>query len=116
MDSNESMIAVCGLDCGTCGIHLATDDPELAKRLAKNFRENGIIPDAEPGMFRCDGCKGDRSNHWNEPCWMLKCCVDDKGLEFCSQCRDFPCRELEDWSVQNEKYQKAFDRLKNMVM
>lgn len=112
--NNKPMIAVCGIDCATCGIRLAPDNPEIAERLVKSFQENGLIPHAEPSIFHCDGCRGDRSKHWSENCWILKCCVDDKGLEYCSQCRDFPCNELAEWSAQNERYQKAFNRLKDM--
>ncbi len=112
--SDESMIAVCGLDCGACGILLASDNPQIAERLAKNFREQGIIPDATPNIFRCDGCKGDRSRHWSADCWILKCCVDDKRLEFCNQCTDFPCPQLEKWATANDKYREALARLKNM--
>lgn len=111
---NRSMIAVCGLDCGACGILLASDNPQMAERLAKNFREQGIIPDATPDMFRCDGCRGDRARHWSANCFMLKCCIDDKSLEFCNQCPDFPCSQLEEWATKNEKHKEALVRLKSM--
>ena len=29
----------------------------------------------------CLGRSGDRAKHWSPDCWILKCCVDEKGLE-----------------------------------
>lgn len=110
----NAMIAACGLNCSTCGIHLAESNRETAERLAKDFSSKGIIADAKPEMFRCDGCRGDRSRHWSPDCWILKCAVDDKGLEYCSHCSDFPCSKLEEWSNEREGYKKALNYLKSM--
>ena len=108
---DEIMMGACGINCGNCDIKLATNDTAIAERLAKGFSEKGIIPDATPDMFRCDGCLGDRFTHWSANCWILQCCVDDKKLDNCSQCDSFTCKELEDWAEGNERYQKALDRL-----
>jgi hypothetical protein len=68
----------------------------------------------------CNGCKGDRSVHWSVnddgtvSCWILECCVDRKGLEFCSQCGEFPCDRLTEWSKENDGYGAAFARLQSM--
>jgi hypothetical protein len=114
MKHEKPMIAACGLDCANeCGIFRAPRDPSVAQGLAEHFRSQGYS-DAEPGWFHCDGCKGDRTKHWSADCWILKCCVDDKGLEYCSQCADFPCRKLEDWAAQGNRYARALDRLKSM--
>ncbi len=111
--SDNSMIACCGLDCSTCGIRLAENDPERAGRLTREFRANGFT-DAQPEWFRCDSCRGDRSKHWSENCWILKCCVDDRGLKYCSQCEDFACARLEEWAEKNDRYRKALNRLIEM--
>jgi len=111
---DPSELGACGINCSNCDIHLATNNEEIAQRLAKGFSEKGIIPDATPDMFKCGGCRGDRSMHWSEDCWILKCCVDDRGQENCSQCSDFPCGKLEEWSLENEKYEKAFNRLQSL--
>jgi hypothetical protein len=109
---SEPMIAVCGLDCANeCGIFHAPHDPELALRLTEHFRSQGYT-DAQPDWFHCDGCRGDRTKHWSANCWILKCCVDDKGLEFCNQCEDFPCQRLEEWAGKNGRYTVALNRLK----
>jgi len=81
--------------------------------------EEGKAEIIERGMY-CKGCKGDRSVHWNinddgsVSCGILECCVDQRGLQFCSECVDFPCGRLIEWSKENEKYGEALTRLKAM--
>jgi len=58
--------------------------------------------------------KGDRARHWSADCWILQCCIDKKGLEFCNQCHDFPCSGLEEWAKGDKRYEKALRRLKAM--
>lgn len=111
---DPSELGACGINCGNCDIRLASDDKEIAERLATGLSEKGIIAYATPDMFRCDGCRGDRSMHWSADCGILACCVDDRGQENCSECRDFPCTQLLEWSTQNERYEKALNRLKSL--
>jgi hypothetical protein len=114
------LIAVCGLDCGGCEIRTAPFDARAAEVLVAWFREMGWLAEDE-GMAEvverrmvCQGCRGDRSLHWSADCWILQCCVDDKGLAFCYQCDDFPCRRLGEWAAQNEGYTEALSRLQAM--
>ncbi len=113
-------IAVCGLDCGSCDISRVSTDPEAAKSVTEWFREMGWIEEGEEvddvvgRAPYCMGCRGDRAVHWSPDCWILKCCVDDKGLEHCSECDAFPCQELKEWSKKNEGYSRAFERLMRM--
>jgi len=46
---------------------------------------------------------------------MLRCCVDERRLEFCSDCVEFPCERLQNWAARDEGYGKALARLKGMV-
>lgn len=117
---DEEIIAVCGLDCGSCDIRLATTNNEAAERLAEWFKSMGWLKDDDgvEELLRkapyCMGCHGDRGRHWSPDCWILKCCIDEKGLNHCSECKGFPCEELEKWSGQNGSYSEAFERLKSM--
>jgi hypothetical protein len=86
------MMAVCGLDCGTCDIRRAPTDPEAARVVVAWFQEKewleedeGIAEVIEREMY-CTGCRGDRSTHWSPDCPLLRCCVDEKHLEHCAQC------------------------------
>lgn len=119
-------IAACGLDCESCGIRRIPLDDKAAEGCVAWFRDMGWLKPEEGkaeiierGMY-CKGCKGDRAVHWSVnddssvSCSILECCVDQKDLLFCSECRDFPCDRLTTWSKENEKYGEAFDRLKAM--
>lgn len=112
-NSRNRMIAVCGLDCSGCDIRLATTDKNLAQKIADWFRKNQN-EDVKPEDIHCLGCKEDRNRHWSPDCWILKCCVDEKGLEYCYECEDFVCRRLEEWATQSERYQNALERLRQM--
>ena len=105
-------IAPCGLDCSACAIYIAAHDPEAAERLAKQWRQ-GISEKAKAEWFRCQGCRGDKSVRWCDDCKIAEC-AEERGLEFCSQCDDFPCVLLLVWAEEPEPHRIAFERLKQM--
>ncbi|MCK4347725.1 MAG: DUF3795 domain-containing protein [Thermoplasmatales archaeon] len=65
-------IGCCGLDCGLCPRYYTV------------------------GTSRCPGCCGPDfwQKHPGSP--ILNCCVKRKGLEFCSDCSEFPCSKFKD--------------------
>lgn len=91
------MIAYCGIDCSKCDSYLATrsgSDEELARvaeKLSKRYRA-----EVKPEYVICDGCKtGKRHSYYcTNSCKMRSCCVE-KGYDFCFECADFPCKELQ---------------------
>jgi hypothetical protein len=117
---DERLIAVCGLDCTDCALRTSATDERAAEELAGWFRgmgwiaEDGGVAEIQAHGPYCQGCHGDRAVHWSADCWILKCCVDDKGLSFCYECGDFPCQPLGEWAAQNERYTEAFDRLRRL--
>ena len=125
MQTEERMIAVCGLDCTECDIRRIPTDDEAAKRMVRWFRQMGWLKEdegvseiIERSMY-CKGCRGDRSVHWDANCKILHCCVDQKGLTSCHECDDFVCERLEEWAQnahpsQSAKYAKALDRLRGL--
>jgi hypothetical protein len=113
MGDESRMIAACGLDCSRCDIFRAKDNPELAEKIADWFRKEQNV-DVDGQDIGCTGCGGPRPSHWSPNCWILKCCVDEKGLEYCSQCPDFPCDRLKDWAKENDAYGEALKRLQAM--
>ena len=52
--------------------------------------------------------------HWSADCWILRCCVDERGLDSCYLCPDFPCQPLNEWATQNDSYAQALSRLVSM--
>ncbi len=110
---STDIIAACGLVCNECGIYKATNDAKVAEGVAKWFRENQGA-EMKASDVHCEGCRGNRERHWSADCWILKCCVEDRGLENCSQCGEFPCSKLVDWSKGSDRYADAFNRLQSM--
>jgi hypothetical protein len=43
---------------------------------------------------------------------MLKCCVDERKLEFCFECDNFVCERLNEWALQDPKYGEGVERLR----
>ena len=113
MSKSNELTGACGLDCKECDIRWASDNPELAAKIADWLHQHGY-PHVRPEHVHCSGCKGDRAKHWSADCWILECCVDRNGLQFCYQCRDFPCSRLEEWAKGDRRYEKALSQLKEM--
>ncbi|MFN2164839.1 MAG: DUF3795 domain-containing protein, partial [Anaerolineae bacterium] len=59
-------------------------------------------------------CHGDRAAHWSADCWILRCCVDERGLESCAECVEFPCARLLEWAHGDAQYEQALARLQAM--
>ena len=113
-------IAACGLDCGACPIRRVPFDADAAEEVVSWFRKEGWLKEGEgvaeaiERSMYCNGCHGDRSIHWDAECWILHCCVDERGLTHCSECEVFPCDRLQEWSEQREAYGEALERLRRM--
>ena len=113
MNKHNQLIAVCGLNCNECDIFKATNNPVIAQEIVDWLKKERDT-EAKIEDIRCLGCKGDRTKHWSPDCWILKCCVDKKGLGFCYQCADFPCEKLDQWAKGSKGYKEALNRLKEI--
>lgn len=113
MKQQNEMIAACGLDCGECGIFKATNDVERAQRIVDWFKKERDEEVKIEDIY-CLSCRGDRTRHWSPDCWILKCCVDQRGLDFCFECEDFPCEKLSEWAQESEDYGRALKQLEEL--
>lgn len=115
--ASAGMMAACGLDCGTCSIRCFPFDEKAACEAIPWYRKMGWLGEGEgvaeavAKRLLCHGCHGDRAAHWSADCWILQCCVDQKGLRHCAECGAFPCKRLVAWSKSDASYAKAFARL-----
>lgn len=118
---NKKWMAACGLNCEPCEIRLAPFDTTAAEVVIEWFKNQGWLAESEsmPEVIErklfCTGCLGSRETHWSADCWFLACCVDQHGLESCSQCTDFPCDRLVAWSQEDKAYQQALENLRNLL-
>ena len=96
--------AVCGLYCDACSIYIGShEDP---KRLALFASRMGwSVEDAY-----CDGCRAERRTPYCRACTMYACALG-RGLDFCSECADFPCAELEDFQRERPHRIELYDCL-----
>jgi hypothetical protein len=87
-----SRAAVCGLFCPACSAFIATrEDPVRAQKIADGWG----VPVEEA---RCDGCRSDRRFVYCRTCRLVTCAAE-RGLDFCSQCGDYPCAELKEFQA-----------------
>lgn len=100
-NTEEKMIAYCGLDCSKCLAYIATqaDDDRLrvdcASKWSTEYKSN-----IKPESINCDGCKSDgRKFSICHTCGIRKC-ASEKGVDNCSVCEDYACRNLKDfWTI-----------------
>ena len=87
----RNLIAPCGIYCGGCPLYQARTDAVLRRRIA----EKSGVP--EDKLALCEGCrplKGREPAIGGEICSTYACATNDKKVEFCYQCSDFPCLKL----------------------
>ncbi len=86
----KDLIAICGLDCGSCDARLATlrCDDALRRKTAKLWSElNGV--EITPEMINCVGCRVDgvKTPYCESLCPIRQCALR-RGLETCGVCEE----------------------------
>jgi len=90
MSGDAKLVSPCGLYCGVCPVHRAGSNPSLAESIGKLMN----MPAEE---VKCDGCRpqqGAVMSRRSSVCETYDCCVNQRKLQFCYQCDDFPCLKL----------------------
>ncbi|MFC1950857.1 DUF3795 domain-containing protein [Chloroflexota bacterium] len=68
----------------------------MQNRLPKQMGPCGVYCAACPSYGKtCQGCGSEETSQKRRSKWGCKirvCCLDTKGLQFCSQCDEFPCK------------------------
>ena len=77
--------AYCGLYCGACANLIRS----------ANARK--------PSDVKCLGCKSAKPPKWGSTC-KIKACAKERGHDFCSQCKDYPCEKLHDFHYCGRDY------------
>ena len=109
---SQQIIGACGVICNNCKIYKAPNNPEIAEELVEHFQ--GKWENVKQQDFHCEGCRSDLSGHWNPDCWIRKCCISEKKLNYCYECSEFPCLKFKDWTKKDKRYEEALERLKKM--
>jgi hypothetical protein len=95
--TKRSLTAPCGLDCFNCEIYEGNITEEFKKAFASKIQK-------DPEEVPCRGCRAEKGcRHLGLPCETLKC-IEDKGLEFCFECEEFPCVKLQPAKEGADRY------------
>jgi hypothetical protein len=85
--SDKTFAAVCGLYCRACSWYIAaTEEPGRLRRLASQFHFT-----EEESL--CRGCRSSKRLPYCANCKM-SICAAERGIDFCSQCDEYPCKDL----------------------
>ncbi len=84
MDLN--LIAPCGIDCVNCDLFAANRKRDVWERAAQRLGK-------KTEDMACPGCRENRGCVIHEGC-PTYACVTGRGVAFCSDCGEFPCRNL----------------------
>ncbi len=90
----KQLTAPCGRDCFNCPLYCAKNDESLKNYFAEKYN-------MEKDKVGCDGCKNIEGKchflqklGFSEQCKIYKC-INNKNLDFCYECKDFPCDLLQ---------------------
>ena len=91
---DKRLVAVCGLFCPSCPLYIGThEDPKRLEWFADRF--NCSVEE-----LKCEGCRSDtRCIFCRASCKMTRC-ANEKGLDFCGKCDEYPCNELRDFQTR----------------
>jgi hypothetical protein len=86
---NENLVAPCGLYCGEC----------------LGFQDE-----------RCGGCVSRKGLclKYSKICNIYECCVAERKHRFCSECRDFPCKKIDNFFNTPEWHTQVVTNLKQI--
>ena len=80
---------------------VAMDSEEMKQQFALKIQK-------DPEDVACRGCRLQNGcRHFSQPCETLKC-VEEKELEFCFECKEFPCVKLQPAKEGADRYPHNF--------
>ena len=86
--TKRRLTAPCGLDCFNCEIYEGNITEDMKQQFAAKIQK-------DPEEVACKGCRIEKGcRHLGLPCETLRC-IEEKGLEFCFECGEFPCEMLQ---------------------
>ena len=90
--TNKTVAAVCSLYCEGCSLYIATtEDPDRLRQFAARFHMS-------EEAVTCHGCRSDKRGPYCRKCKMSSCAAG-KGIDFCVECREYPCKELKEFQA-----------------
>lgn len=104
-NSEKWVMSACGLNCAKCDIYQAYQGNEkLRNEIVEWFRKE-CNEAVKPEQIKCEGCRGSLDAHWSSDCKMMLCATK-RGLQYCFQCAEFPCAEVNKFSLDGISHHK----------
>lgn len=99
----EELTAPCGRDCFNCPFYLAKNNEKAKEILSQKLQ-------LKPEQVTCEGCRNIEGNcqvlknyGFSGNCKIYKC-YEEKDIDFCFECKDFPCDLLHPLADRAEKF------------
>ncbi len=116
----EDSLSYCGLICDKCAIYLATREKDEEKKhemrveIARQIKEHYGEEYKPEDVTDCDGCKSENGRLFSgcSKCKIRKC-AQDKDIENCAYCDEYPCEELEKIFTTDPDARKRLDKIKS---
>ncbi len=91
--TDKKLAAVCGLFCPACHVFIGThEEPAKLANMAQRFKQ-------PLDKIQCNGCRSAKRCFYCETvCFMAKCAAG-KGVEFCGDCAEYPCKGLKEFQA-----------------
>ncbi len=84
--------AVCGLFCTACTVFIGTrEDPDRLKVMAERLQ-------ISVEELSCEGCRAENRSLRCQTCQFVSCAAE-KGVDFCSECDEYPCEDLKEFQA-----------------
>ena len=104
-ESKDWAIAFCGLNCAKCDTYQAAHgNSKLVEEIVDWLREERkrII---KPEQIKCEQCRGSLDAHWSPDCKIMLC-AKKKKVQYCFQCKQFPCSILDAFASDGAAHHK----------
>ena len=112
----EHLVSVCGTYCGACPMYINNKPGDKQKRKEMFERYAGRPMNVNLDNLVCDGCLSDgRLAFHCKNCKMRLCAADKPDVTRCSDCPDFPCSRMTDFSNDGKLHHaELLDNLRNL--
>ena len=99
---SRELLGACGLYCGAC-YHYRASLPEGENLLGEAARRGRDFEG-----FTCEGCRSD-ALYAHSGCaeCEIRACADDRGLDHCGLCAQFPCDRIEAFQSDGRTHHRA---------
>jgi len=91
IESEGQMIGYCGYNCHLCSAR--SDDIIVRQKMVNAWRKYLGHEHYTAENVKCDGCKSKGDNIADKKS-EARPCAQEKGLESCAQCDEFPCKKV----------------------